>query len=148
MAGKLSAHEAAVVCGVSERTIRNWIASGKLPAEKTAAGFRVDAEDLAGKLPTTAASVPESSAGIAELVGLVDRLQRENRDLAGMVGSLQQRLVFADDRIRALEAPAASASQERPFSSDSDGVSVEPIQTLSKTPQRAPRWQFWRRATA
>ena len=33
-----------------------------------------------------------------ELVRLVDRLQREARDLAGLVGLLQQRLVFAEDR--------------------------------------------------
>jgi hypothetical protein len=32
-------------------------------------------------------------------------LQRQNLELAGLVGSLQQRLAFPDERIRALEAP-------------------------------------------
>jgi hypothetical protein len=41
-------------------------------------------------------------------------LQRENRDLAGVVGSLQQRLTFADDRIRMLDAPKDDASKIAP----------------------------------
>ena len=40
-----------------------------------------------------------------ELVGLVDRLQRENLFLAGQVGFLQAKLQSAEETIRLLEAP-------------------------------------------
>ena len=43
----LSARQAAEVCGVSERTIRNWIAAGRLPATRTGVSFRIDKKDLA-----------------------------------------------------------------------------------------------------
>lgn len=36
-----SARQAAVLVGVSERTVRNWLASGRLSADKSAAGFRI-----------------------------------------------------------------------------------------------------------
>jgi excisionase family DNA binding protein len=37
---------AADYCGVSEKTIRNWIAEGKVRAEKSAGSFRIDREQL------------------------------------------------------------------------------------------------------
>ena len=41
----------------------------------------------------------------AALVELVERLTRENRDLAGQVGYFQARAQVLDERVRALEAP-------------------------------------------
>lgn len=38
----LRCSEAAVVCGVSERTIQNWIRRGWLPAVKMAATVRIE----------------------------------------------------------------------------------------------------------
>jgi excisionase family DNA binding protein len=46
-AAYLSARQAAEYCGVSEKTIRNWLAAGRLSAEKSADGFRITAVDLA-----------------------------------------------------------------------------------------------------
>jgi excisionase family DNA binding protein len=46
MAEILSAHRAAARCGVSERTVRRWIAAGRLRADKEGGTFRVALEDV------------------------------------------------------------------------------------------------------
>ena len=78
---------------------------------------------------------------LADLVGLVERLHRENVELTGMVGSLQQRLIFADERIRALEAPReptpAGIAPGRPAA----GASVEMAQR--STPTKRTWWLRW-----
>jgi hypothetical protein len=80
-----------------------------------------------------------------ELVRLVDRLQRENRDLAGLVGSLQQRLMFAEDRVRALEAPREPTPAQIAPQRESDGLPIETAQQPSEPPQtgRRPWWLRW-----
>jgi hypothetical protein len=52
-------------------------------------------------------------------------LHRENVELAGLVGSLQQRLLFAQDRIRALEAPKEPTSAESAPGAPTDSLGVE-----------------------
>jgi excisionase family DNA binding protein len=42
----LSAHEAAARCGVSERSVRRWIASGRLKADASGREFRISERDL------------------------------------------------------------------------------------------------------
>jgi excisionase family DNA binding protein len=42
----LSAHQAAARCGVSERTVRRWIAAGRLRAHKEGGTFRVALEEV------------------------------------------------------------------------------------------------------
>src|SRR5215213_3041482 len=44
MSALLSAHQAAARCGVSERTVRRWIAAGLLDADKQGGTFRVSLE--------------------------------------------------------------------------------------------------------
>ncbi len=46
MGAYFSARESADYCGVSEKTIRNWIVAGRLSAEKTAGTFRIAQEEL------------------------------------------------------------------------------------------------------
>ena len=46
MAEYLSAREAADYCGVTEKTVRNWLAAGRLSAEKSAGTFRIPHEQL------------------------------------------------------------------------------------------------------
>jgi excisionase family DNA binding protein len=64
MPAYLSARESAAYCGVSEKTIRNWIASGRLSAEKSAGTFRIAQDDLdvlrarSPRPPRSAESVP------------------------------------------------------------------------------------------
>ena len=140
----LSAREAALSIGVTERTVRNWISSGKLPAERTPAGFRIRSEDLPAPALTTASQVPEIPSGLSDLVALVDRLTRENRDLASLVGTLQERCSTLQAQL-ALPAPdPLKIAPER----DSDAVSAGPSQQPSD--QRSGRrwWQVWQRSTA
>src|SRR4051794_39486342 len=95
MVAYLSARQAADVCGVSERTIRNWIASGKLSAEKSAGSFHIDRDQLSAlvttdarisagaerngadsaDIPQTPSADPSASPVMLELVHLVARLQ-------------------------------------------------------------------------
>jgi excisionase family DNA binding protein len=89
----ISARRAAELAGVSEKTIRNWIAVGKLSAERSAAGFRIARDQLEPLIPrSTRTSAPaerngaesadspqtpsaDRSAAMLELVHLVAQLQ-------------------------------------------------------------------------
>jgi excisionase family DNA binding protein len=46
MRDHLSAREAADYCGVSEKTVRNWLRAGRLKAEKLGRAFRIPREQL------------------------------------------------------------------------------------------------------
>jgi excisionase family DNA binding protein len=58
----LSAREAAARSGVDERTVRRWIASGRLAADKCGGTFRIALLDLAPFLPSAAAPADMSAA--------------------------------------------------------------------------------------
>jgi excisionase family DNA binding protein len=58
----LSAREAAARCGVDERTVRRWIASGRLAADKCGGTFRIAVPALAPFLPGAAAPADVSAA--------------------------------------------------------------------------------------
>ena len=130
----VSANEAAHRFGLSEKTVRRWIASGKLKADKSGRAYRVMLSEVAalvepdtahdrgpsadtvrtadiGSAPSTADSMSAMS-GIPELVALVDRLQAEARhhaEAAAMwqerAGMLADRLSLAESEIRVLSAP-------------------------------------------
>src|SRR5215207_3624494 len=46
MKSYLSARQAAQYCGVSEKTIRNWLAAGRLSAERVGHSYRIPREQL------------------------------------------------------------------------------------------------------
>src|ERR1700737_3870574 len=77
----------------------------------------------------------------SEVAQLREDLARARADLVDHAAQLAE----AREQLRALTAPVPTTSQERPFLGDSEGVSVEPTQTSSKPPQRAPWWMPWRR---
>lgn len=110
MSDVLSARAAAEVCGVDERTVRRWVKSGHLAADKRGGRFLIARSALEpfighadgqtnGHERTVAAERTERTADAVlvnlELVRLVDRLQQENRDLASLVGQLQERVALA-----------------------------------------------------
>ena len=80
----------------------------------------------------------------SEVAQLREDLARARADLVDHAAQLAE----AREQLRALTAPVPTTSQERPFLGDSEGVSVEPTQTSSKPPQRAPWWMPWRRVTS
>jgi excisionase family DNA binding protein len=125
----VSANEAAHRFGLSEKTVRRWIAAGKLKADKHGRAYRVDLSEVAAlsghpiadnaepkqdtvqtadtdSAPSTTDSRPNESVmfGIVELVALVDRLQAENRDLAASAAIWQERARVLTDQL-ALAAP-------------------------------------------
>ncbi len=79
----MSAKQAALELGVSERTVRRWIASGELPATKQHGAFVVDLDAARQVLSVSRAG---RTIGQAELRGryaeVCDRLEKCERDLA------------------------------------------------------------------
>lgn len=95
----MNAHEAADLCNVAERTIRRWIASGKLPAREVGprskvkgsrtgpSAWEIDVDDLAKIEPVNQeklAALPRTLA--EELQDLRERVAR----LEEIVRGLQQ----------------------------------------------------------
>jgi hypothetical protein len=89
---------------------------------------------------------------LAELVSLVRDTQTQLLQATAAAAMWQTRAEMLSNQVErlqlALEAPKEPASPERPQTSDSEGVAVEPTQTSSASPKRAPWWAPWRRATS
>jgi len=160
----LTIQQAAGVAGVSERTVRRWIKEGRLAAEKvpTAQGYewrvqvpggwcpssrparRVAGETnvrVPGTMPIAAPPVAgpvESSAGegLVRALALVERLQRENLELAGRVGFLQGQLQETQAQLLALAPPAAAPVAPAPL------AVAEPLASGRPSPGRWRR--LWR----
>src|SRR4051812_9791595 len=91
--GWLTLAEAAAALGVSPDTVRRRIRRGELVATHNARQLRVRLDGVHGNVHSTEplhSSLPgnavQESEGLLEALRMVDRLQRENRDLAGLVG--------------------------------------------------------------
>ncbi len=137
----LTLGEAAARLGVSERTLRQRIKEGKVAATKVIdrgnAAYRVflDASSPAAEvqpppavdaLPPVATTrlppvEPPGNPELHQALALVDRLSRENVELAGRVGFYQAKLQEAEAKIALLGAPKQAFQQAR-----------------------RPWWQFWR----
>lgn len=154
----LTIAEAAAQLGVSSDTVRRRIRRGELPAQQVTTPNGPAWRVLLGVLPSavpTLDGAPSSAAMHVEaplLARLLADTQAELVRTAGAAAMWQARAEFLAGQLEqaqlALAAPKEPASQERPFLSDSDAVAVDPTQTSSQTPQRAPWWQFWRSVTA
>ena len=121
MSAYLSAKEAAAVAGVSERTVRRWLASGQLKAVRRGRAFAISHEALAaisgldhgqgghpsdsGQRSGRTADDNGRAADTAELVALIREQQQTILELSGRVGYFQAQLEQARETIRALEAP-------------------------------------------
>ncbi len=132
VAAGLTVQQAAMAAGVSERTIRRRIKEGTLAAEKvpTAQGYewrvqlvgatcppgmsgcRVDDDRGDGRSAPAAGGVDSATDEVGEALvralGLVERLQRENLELAGRVGFLQGKLQETRAQLLALAPPAVA----------------------------------------
>jgi excisionase family DNA binding protein len=159
----MSARQAAAHCGLSEKTVRRWIAAGRLNADKVGRDFQVDLDQLAalcgqdrgqdadtgvdadrsanpaGEASGFAAPAFADSAAFVELVRLVDRLQRENRSLAETATSWQLRaeLLAGELQQRDEQLKALQAPREEP-------AAQEPPVTVVPAEER-PRASWWRR---
>jgi excisionase family DNA binding protein len=146
--GGLTVDQAAAALHVSARTVHRRIKHGQLQAHKTqtprgavwcvhldGAAVMDDSTPAPVSMTQDTRAVMDDSmatpAGVPELgraLELVDRLQRENVQLAGQVGYLQAKLQDAQEQIRMLtmetdEPTPATVDEARP----------------------RPWWQIWRR---
>lgn len=138
--GALSVDQAAAHFGVSERTIHRRIKQGQLQARKVDTprgqvwrvyvdGTAVMDDTNAVKHDSTVRPVPAGET--IEMVRLVDRLTRENTQLAGQVGYLQRQVQEQQETIqRLLMAP----KEDEP----SEPAPAEPE-------QRRSWWKWWGR---
>src|SRR4051812_40068150 len=97
MSAPLSARAAAARCGLSERTLRRWIAAGLLQADKQGGAFLVSLEDVrtlalkrCGHAADSAAAEDMSAAPHTELSNVADNraadtLQHDEDNLTGVV---------------------------------------------------------------
>ena len=67
----LTVRGAARALGKSERTIRRWVASGKIPADRDTGGLLVD---VAGLTPGHATTTPDVAGEVAALRAEIERL--------------------------------------------------------------------------
>ena len=113
----MTAQEAAQELGMNERTIRKWLAKGRLQGEYDGRSWTVYLPDeepgrRAGRSgpggpeigtgPSRAGKGPEH----AELVAALEKIQHENVQLAARCGYLQAKLEAAERQVLALSAPA------------------------------------------
>jgi excisionase family DNA binding protein len=118
----MSAREAAARCGVDERTVRRWIASGRLAADKRGGVFWIAPRDLAPFLPraaapadTAIADMPAAAAPATNGSTAADTMaaapaaapDSEAPHLAAALADAQQRLM---DLARELTAKAEAAA--------------------------------------
>jgi excisionase family DNA binding protein len=100
----LSAQQAAEQLGVAERTVRRWIASGQLPAEKTGRSFAIRIEDL------------ERVLGPSVRRRIAVRAEERERDLAeaalnGKIELLERMYARVHDELVAAHAEIARLQQ-------------------------------------
>lgn len=124
----MTAAQAAAVTGHSERTIRRWIKTGRLRADKTADGYRIAEADLAavtghtnghrpggpvtgavtGQAPGPVTGHPpghDRAEDTAALVGLVRDLQAQLLQTTAAAAMWQERARHLEQQL-ALPAPA------------------------------------------
>jgi hypothetical protein len=140
--------EAATLLGVSVYTVRRRMKRGELHAKQVLTrhglAWHVRLSDLPGVAPAGGDELRQDAQGPAmvELIRVVERLQEENRNLAGQVGYYQAKLQDAEHRLLALEAPV-----DRPESPPDARETASPG-GVALEPSRAPSAPWWRRLHA
>ena len=155
MGAYLSAREAADYCGVSEKTVRNWLHTGRLSAEKSEGTFRIPQEQLDAlkrngpRTPHPADRQPERSAEdvraegphsvpVADVLALVRDLQAELLRRTEAAAVWQARALMLQERVRALEAPRSHDAPESPVDVNLGAEPGEPPTESSDPPAEPP----------
>jgi len=171
--GFVSIESAARTTGISARTLRYWIATGKLTATAEKRGKRVSLADverlgrMTGKVSSTAvsptATVPPSavavstnataSVDVALMLERLDALYREQLDAKNtLISHLEQRVADLEQRHAATALPATATPEqidalEARLSAREAQPAESPI-TVVTTPETATQrvwWRFWER---
>lgn len=159
----VSARDAAARCGVSERTVRRWIASGQLQADKRGQRFRIPLESLEpyvridsgraadnrGEADTSATSNTEDSTLEAD----TPRQVSEALHLAALLRETQAALVQKSEAAAMWQARAEMLATElgrmKALAPSLEEVAASAPQSRSESPAvpvRRSWWQFWRSA--
>lgn len=154
MSTLLSAHAAAARLGVSDRTVRRWIAAGRLRADKAEGEFRIALEDLdiltghdaaaaaapghepdnaaapnTGRSRLGAAPAAALSDGLSSLVALIERQQAQLLEQTAAAAMWQERARVLSDQL-ALAAPQSPV--------EGSGGPIAPEPTVESP---LPRWR-------
>lgn len=89
--------------GVSEKTVRRRIKNGTLRAETIEGKFGPEYRIL--ELPGDTAAKQTLDINFGQLLGMLDRLQIANRDLAGHLGVAQERIRTLESQVKLLTTP-------------------------------------------
>lgn len=134
----LSVRQAAQRAQTTDRTIRRWIAEGKLVATRTARGWTVAESDLAACLDARADVSPSAA---------VQRPSETSDDWRQYVADLRAQLEVKDQQISELHTLLAQAQralptpQERPPAGPTANA---PSETPQQSVARARAWwRFW-----
>jgi hypothetical protein len=99
---------------------------------------------IPGGTGTLLAAAPQpSSETELRLLGLVEKLQEENRNLAGQLGFREAQLQQAHERIRLLEAGPARVGTPSPGGEPEEPEEPERPETGKPEPPVRPWWRFW-----
>jgi hypothetical protein len=96
---------------------------------------------LPGSLPVSFSQT--STETELRLLSLVEKLQEENRNLAGQLGFREAQLQQANERIRLLEAGPTPAGSSSPEAQPEEPEEPEPLATASPAAPVRPWWRFW-----
>lgn len=144
----LTVSQAATAAGVSTKTVRRWLHSGRLEAGRAGEAYVITAAALKAAqdwtpsidtdhvLSVAPGRVPSTSTLSSQLL---DRLERQ----AQRIGQLEAELAQARAQLLALPTPAEIAPQRV-----SDALAPEPTQTTSQPRNGRPWWMPRRRATS
>ena len=165
----LAVGNAAALAGIPERTLRYWIASGKLPATTGKRGKLLRLADvervaaLAGRAAATPTPQPAANGIAADLAGEVAATDAARRQLeairdewllplveqireqAERIGQLQAERDALAARLEALQATQTTQDRSggpEPASHDLGGLAGDSDATADTA---APWWRFWRR---
>ena len=171
--GFVSIESAARTTGISARTLRYWISTGKLTATAEKRGKRVSLADverlgrMTGKVSSTAvtpmATVPTSAVAVstdmmpavdvALMIERLDALYREQIDAKNaLVAQLEQRIGELEERQAATALPATAIPEQidalHARLSALEAQHVISTDSVEKAPETATQrawWRFWER---
>ncbi len=142
---RYSVPEVARALGISERAVRKRITAGTLEAHKEGNAWVVllpatmeavpAAPAAPGAVPIAAPEGGTAAVDVAPLAELIDRLTRDNRELAAAAALWQERARFLGERLQALEAgpiagEASDVPQERDPGPERDVAGVRAPETV------------------
>ena len=160
-AGHVPISVAARLADVHERTIRRWIAAGLLAdSPGRSGGHRARLVDVAAVRELAArlkepdidgyesriepdSRQPEPDMSASEFLAVIERLHRENVELAGRCGFYQSEIQHLKERITLLEAPKPDPSDPAPTELANRSAPEQNGLRSGAAGSPRPWWKFW-----